>query len=171
VLGHLQPAISGQRAPQRCGQLANVPAQGGDHCNRIFAGHLHQHGESRWYRVQSNRLVPVRSNGPHSSNVFFDGKSNATIPAGAELSRRPPPNSRSKTFPGGRNGKTQTHRQPGRYPEREGPERAGRTAKIPFEATRRHSCEIPTSRDSIGASALKWRVRKNLCSCQSSRIC
>jgi len=47
VLGHFQPAIPGQRAPQSCEQLANVLAQRGDHGGRIFAGHLDQHGKSR----------------------------------------------------------------------------------------------------------------------------
>src|ERR1700722_16155113 len=36
VSGHLQPAIPGQRAPQRCGEPADLPAQFGDDRSRVF---------------------------------------------------------------------------------------------------------------------------------------
>jgi len=40
VLGHLRPAIPGQRAPQRRRKLAHMLAQGGDYRGRVFAGRL-----------------------------------------------------------------------------------------------------------------------------------
>jgi hypothetical protein len=46
--------------------------------------------------VPRKGLVRVPPKGPYSSNVFFDGKGNATIPAGAELSRHSTPNSKAK---------------------------------------------------------------------------
>jgi hypothetical protein len=47
-------------------------------------------------RVRSNGLGRVQSNGPNSSTVSFDGKGDATIPAGAELSRHPTRNLKAK---------------------------------------------------------------------------
>jgi len=47
VLGHLQPAVPGQRAPQRRRKLAHVLTQGGDYRSRVLAGHLDEHGETR----------------------------------------------------------------------------------------------------------------------------
>src|SRR5271168_1548251 len=47
VFGHLQPAVPGQRASQRCGQPANLPAQCGDDRSRVFAAHLDQGRKTR----------------------------------------------------------------------------------------------------------------------------
>jgi len=46
VFRHLQSAIPRQRAFQRGGELANMPAQGGDYNFRFFAPHPDQHGEA-----------------------------------------------------------------------------------------------------------------------------
>ena len=45
VLGHLQPAVPGQRSPQVCWELPNVP--GGHHSGSVFAGHLDERGKTR----------------------------------------------------------------------------------------------------------------------------
>src|SRR5271169_171734 len=47
VFGHLQSAIPGQRATQRCGKPANLPAQCGDDRSRVFAAHLDQGRKTR----------------------------------------------------------------------------------------------------------------------------
>src|SRR5580698_5627103 len=47
VLRHLQPAIPGQRAPQRCGEPANLPAQGGDDRSRVSALYFDQGSKTR----------------------------------------------------------------------------------------------------------------------------
>src|SRR5271163_4736868 len=47
VFSHLQPAIPGQQAPQRCGKPANLPTQGGDDRSRVFAAHLDQGCKTR----------------------------------------------------------------------------------------------------------------------------
>src|SRR5271156_1316260 len=47
VFGHLQPAIPGQRAPQRCGKPANLPAQCSDDRCRVFVSHLDQGSKTR----------------------------------------------------------------------------------------------------------------------------
>src|SRR5271168_2578564 len=47
VFSHLQPAIPRQRAPQRCGQPANLPAQRGDDRSCVFAAHLDQSSKTR----------------------------------------------------------------------------------------------------------------------------
>src|ERR1700746_1176623 len=60
VLGHLQPAVPGQRAPQRRGQSAHVPAQGGHHRSRVLAGHLHQHAKPRMTLHQRGHMTVAR---------------------------------------------------------------------------------------------------------------
>ena len=47
VLRHLQPAIPSQRAPQRCREPANLPAQCGDDRRGVFAAYLDQGGKTR----------------------------------------------------------------------------------------------------------------------------
>jgi hypothetical protein len=47
VFSHLQPAIPRQRAPQGCGEPANLPAQCGDDRSRVFASYLDQGRKTR----------------------------------------------------------------------------------------------------------------------------
>src|SRR5258708_1055989 len=47
MFGHFQPAIPRQRAPQGCGEPANLPAQCGDDRSRVFAPHLDQGSKTR----------------------------------------------------------------------------------------------------------------------------
>jgi hypothetical protein len=61
VLGHLQPAVPGLRAPQRRRKLADVLAQSGDHRRRLLAGHLDQHDKARTALHQRGHVTVVRN--------------------------------------------------------------------------------------------------------------
>ena len=47
VLGHLQPTVPGQRAPQCRREFPNVSAQRGHDSSRVFAAHLDERGKTR----------------------------------------------------------------------------------------------------------------------------
>jgi hypothetical protein len=57
VLGHLQPAISRQRASQGSGEFANLLTPGGNDNFRVFAWHLDQQGKARMTFYQGRHVT------------------------------------------------------------------------------------------------------------------
>ena len=47
MFSHLETSVPGQRAPQRCGQLSNLPGERGNDGRCIFAWHFDKDGEAR----------------------------------------------------------------------------------------------------------------------------
>jgi hypothetical protein len=47
VLGHLQPPVPRQRAPQGRWEFPNLPASGGHDSRCVFTGHLDERGKTR----------------------------------------------------------------------------------------------------------------------------